>query len=157
MPARPKRASRRKPSGRGAQSGMAKRRSQRRRAGQPDSDRRWAEILAAGSAVFRRLGYAQATLADVALELGINRATLYYYVADKAELLVRILEAPVEQMTQALHAILDEDVPPEQKLRQEQSSVIDRFSYTAKTRQLFAQLLRLLYLTHTKQLKTALV
>ena len=117
MPARRSEASRRKPRGRGAQSGMAKRRTQRRRAGQPSSDRRWEEILAAGSAVFRRLGYAQATVADVALELGINRATLYYYVADKAELLVRILEDPVQEMTRTLHEIRDEDVAPEQKLR----------------------------------------
>lgn len=117
MPARPSRASRRKPGARSAQSGMAKRRTQRRRAEQPGSDRRWEEVLAAGSSVFRRLGYAQATIADVALELGINRATLYYYVADKAELLVRILEAPVQEMTRTLLAIRESHHSPEAKLR----------------------------------------
>ena len=117
MPALRSRASRPKPRGRGAQSGMAKRRKQRQRAEQPDSEGRWEEILAAGATVFRRLGYAQATVADVALELGINRATLYYYVSDKAELLVRILEAPVQEMTRTLREIRDEDVAPEQKLR----------------------------------------
>ena len=98
-------------------SGMARRRTERRRAEQRGSDQRWEAILAAGSAVFRRLGYAQATLADVARELGINRATLYYYVADKAELLVRILEQPVQEMTHRLRAIRDLDVPPDEKLR----------------------------------------
>jgi AcrR family transcriptional regulator len=96
---------------------MARRRAERRRAVRRGSDRRWQAILAAGSRVFRRLGYAQATLEEVARELGINRATLYYYVADKAELLVAILDEPVQQMTRVLREIRDLDLPAKEKLR----------------------------------------
>lgn len=101
----------------GSPSGMARRRAERRRAERRGSDRRWEAILAAGSRVFRRLGYARATLEDVASELGLHRATLYYYVADKAELLVAILDEPVQQMTRAMREIRDLDAPAEQKLR----------------------------------------
>ena len=72
-------------------SAMAQRRAERRGAERRNSDERWLAILEAGSRVFRKFGYASATLEDVAKEVGINRATLYYYVADKSELLVAIL------------------------------------------------------------------
>ena len=101
----------------GAESGMARRRADRRRSPGRNSDDRWQSILEAGSRVFRRLGYGQATLEDVARELGINRATLYYYVADKAELLVAILEEPVQRMTRELGEIRGMDAPSEEKLR----------------------------------------
>lgn len=87
-------------------SGMARRRAGRREAESRHSEERWTTILAAASRVFRRLGYQQATLEDVAQEVGINRATLYYYVADKAELLVAILDEPVHKMTSDLREIV---------------------------------------------------
>ena len=75
-------------------------------------------IMDAGSEVFRRLGFAQATLEDVAREVGINRATLYYYVADKQELLIAILDEPIHRMTSDLRAIVERDDTPTETLRQ---------------------------------------
>jgi AcrR family transcriptional regulator len=111
MPSRPARA-------RGKQSsGMAQRRAERRRADRRSSEERWAAIVDAGSEVFRRLGYAQATLEDVAREVGINRATLYYYVADKEELLIAILDEPIYRMTSDLRDIAALDQSPTERLR----------------------------------------
>lgn len=98
-------------------SGMAKRRAGRREAESRHSEERWSTILAAASRVFRRLGYQQATLEDVAREVGINRATLYYYVADKDELLVAILDEPVHKMTSDLREIVAGTGTAEQRLR----------------------------------------
>ena len=100
-----------------ATSGMAQRRAGRRDAESRTSEERWQAITAAASRVFRRLGYQQATLEDVAQEVGINRATLYYYVADKAELLIAILDEPVHKMTLDLRDIVASDASAEQKLR----------------------------------------
>jgi len=100
-----------------ATSGMAQRRAGRRDAESRTSDERWQAITVAASTVFRRLGYQQATLEDVAKEVGINRATLYYYVADKAELLIAILDEPVHKMTVDLREIVTSDATAEQKLR----------------------------------------
>jgi AcrR family transcriptional regulator len=100
-----------------ATSGMAQRRAGRRDAESRTSDERWQAITVAASTVFRRLGYQQATLEDVAKEVGINRATLYYYVADKAELLIAILDEPVHKMTVDLREIVTTDASAEQKLR----------------------------------------
>lgn len=74
--------------------------------------------MAAASAVFQRIGYAQTTLEDVAAEVGINRATLYYYVGTKEELLIALLYRPIHQMTANIKAIARLDIEPESKLRQ---------------------------------------
>ena len=96
---------------------MAKRRAGRRDAEGRTSEERWLAILDAASRVFRRLGYHQATLEDVANEVGINRATLYYYVADKAELLIAILDEPVHNMTRDLRETVAREVNAETKMR----------------------------------------
>jgi AcrR family transcriptional regulator len=49
------------------------------------------EIIQAASHVFRERGFEAATLRDVATALGTDRASLYYYVGSKDELLQDIL------------------------------------------------------------------
>jgi AcrR family transcriptional regulator len=78
---------------------------ERRQASGRRSDARWAEILAGAGRVFARLGYGQSTLEDVAGEVGISRATLYYYVGTKEELLVGLLHDPIETMRTRLDEV----------------------------------------------------
>jgi TetR/AcrR family transcriptional regulator, cholesterol catabolism regulator len=96
--------------------GIAQRRAERRAAGWRRSDQRWSEIVDGAARVFSRLGYAQTSLEDVAQAVGINRATLYYYVGTKAELLVSVLTKPVLQITEDIREIRDMDLPPRAKL-----------------------------------------
>jgi TetR/AcrR family transcriptional regulator, cholesterol catabolism regulator len=99
-----------------ARTGIAQRRAERRAAGWRRSDQRWSEIVEGAARVFSRLGYAQTSLEDVAQEVGINRATLYYYVGTKAELLASVLNRPVVQITEDIREIRDMDLPPRAKL-----------------------------------------
>jgi TetR/AcrR family transcriptional regulator, cholesterol catabolism regulator len=96
--------------------GIAQRRAERRRAGWRRSDQRWSEIVDGAARVFSRLGYAQTALADVAEEVGINRATLYYYVGTKVELLVSVLIRPAQQITVDIKEIRALDASPRAKL-----------------------------------------
>lgn len=98
------------------QSDIARRRAERRTASGRRSDERWQNVLAAASEVFRRMGYAQATLEDVAQEVGISRATLYYYVGTKEELLVALLKDPIAQVTRSLEEVAAQDIPAAEKL-----------------------------------------
>ncbi|MHB8328085.1 MAG: TetR/AcrR family transcriptional regulator [Acidimicrobiales bacterium] len=98
------------------QSGLSSRRADRRRASEPRSHQRWLGIVAGAAEVFRRVGYPGATLEDIAEQVGINRASLYYYVGTKAELLVEILHQPIFDMTAKVLAIRDSDDPPKEKL-----------------------------------------
>lgn len=73
-------------------------------------------MLVAAAEVFRRMGYSQARLEDVAQEVGISRATLYYYVGTKEELLVALLEDPIAEVTAGLKKVAAQDLPASEKL-----------------------------------------
>ena len=99
-----------------ATSEIGRRRMERRMASGRKSDERWQAILRGAAVAFQRLGYAQTTLEDVANQVGINRATLYYYVGTKEELLIALLYRPIHQMTANMKAIARLDVAPTEKL-----------------------------------------
>jgi AcrR family transcriptional regulator len=54
--------------------------------------RRFEEVLDAAARVFARRGYADASVQDVADELGILKGSLYHYIATKEDLLYWLLE-----------------------------------------------------------------
>ena len=97
-------------------SDIGRRRMERRAAGGRRSDERWADVLAAATTVFRRMGYEKATLEDIAREVGINRATLYYYVGTKEELLVALLAEPIAMVRARLEEDVARDLPAPEKL-----------------------------------------
>jgi AcrR family transcriptional regulator len=96
---------------------IGKRRQQRRNSSRRRSDERWKQIQQAASIVFRRLGYAQTTLEAVATEANLNRATLYYYVETKADLLTALLEGVLRSYGDEIEAICQLRIDPDEKLR----------------------------------------
>jgi AcrR family transcriptional regulator len=96
---------------------IGRRRAERRLASGRRSDARWQDILRGAAKVFHDLGYAQTTLEDVAAEVGVNRASLYYYVGTKEELLIALLYRPIHQMTANAKAIAAEGLPADEALR----------------------------------------
>jgi AcrR family transcriptional regulator len=107
------------------QSDNARRRQERRAADHRASNQRWLSILSGATAVFRRVGYARARLEDVAAEVGINRASLYYYVGTKEELLVALIGQPAYEMTRHCRDALHADAPADEKLRRALRAYID--------------------------------
>lgn len=99
-----------------AQPGLPRRRQQRREKVADRSDERYEEILRAGEKVFRERGYADATLRDVADAVGISRPTLYYYISTKEELLAKILEEPLMEMTRTISEVASLDLPAPERL-----------------------------------------
>lgn len=95
---------------------IAQRRERRRASSGRRSDTRWQEILAGAARAFTSLGYSRTTLEDVAAEVGVNRATLYYYVGTKEELLVALLHDPIEQMRSRLEQIAAKPTPAADRL-----------------------------------------
>ncbi|WP_319432321.1 TetR/AcrR family transcriptional regulator [Mycobacterium sp. RTGN5] len=69
------------------------------------------------AAVFGREGFGRARLEDVAAEVGINRASLYYYVGTKEELLIALIEGPALEMTRHCREALESDGRADVKLR----------------------------------------
>lgn len=99
------------------QSDNARRRHERRNADRRASNERWQTILKGATEVFLREGFARARLEDVAVEVGINRASLYYYVGTKEELLVALIEQPAYDMTRHCREALESGAAPDEKLR----------------------------------------
>jgi AcrR family transcriptional regulator len=88
-----------------ATSGIDIRRQAARREGSAAYTARRAEIVQVAAHVFRELGYEVATLQDVAARLNTDRASLYYYVASKEEVLQEIVRDVLDRNLQAAEEI----------------------------------------------------
>ncbi len=75
-----------------------------------------AEIFAAALRIFRKKGYHAASMQDLADAVGLQKASLYYYVSSKEDLLTSIYERAAGAFTQQLTALLAEPLTPGEKL-----------------------------------------
>lgn len=78
---------------------------------------RRAEIALAAVRVFNRAGLQRATLKAVADEMGVDRASLYYYFSSKEALFDEIVKTVVEQNLEITKRICASDISPRHKLR----------------------------------------
>ncbi len=85
----------------------ARRRPGRPRHEQPSPDylRRRREIVDAAASLFEAKGYDAASLDDVAAALDLRKASLYYYVQSKAELLYLVFDRAISRALEDIQAI----------------------------------------------------
>ena len=76
------------------------------------------EITDAAVQVFNRLGYKGASLSAVASELGVDRATLYYYFSSKEQLFDEIVRTVLETNDTLARRIANSSADPARKLRE---------------------------------------
>jgi TetR/AcrR family transcriptional regulator, cholesterol catabolism regulator len=76
------------------------------------------EIIAAAAAIFKEKGYQAATTRDIAAAVGIQQATLYYYVKSKEELLYLVVREPIERLYMQVESILHASLPARDKIEQ---------------------------------------
>jgi AcrR family transcriptional regulator len=88
-----------------AKSGIGARRSAALEEGGPAYVTRREEIIQAAAHVFRDRGFEATTLRDVAAATDIDRATLYYYVGSKEELLQEIVRQALGQDIKAAKTV----------------------------------------------------
>jgi AcrR family transcriptional regulator len=101
----------------GAGSRIDRRRSHARRRPSEAYLRRRAELEFAAAAVMRRKGFHDMTLRDIAEELGADRASIYYYVAGKEELLADMVHRALLENEQALAELAETEQSAAAKLR----------------------------------------
>jgi len=97
---------------------IGKRRSAARDEGGASYQKRRKEIAEAAVRVFNRLGFTGASLSAVAEELGIDRASLYYYISSKEELFDEILREVIEKNFAIASRIQASNMSPRRKLRE---------------------------------------
>jgi AcrR family transcriptional regulator len=76
------------------------------------------EISEAAVRVFNRLGYKGASLSAVASELGVDRATLYYYYSSKEQMFDETVRAVIEGNDELVRRIAASTISPNRKLRE---------------------------------------
>lgn len=79
---------------------------------------RRAEIVRAAADVFKSNGYRGTSLADIAQAVGTERASLYYYVSSKEELLDEVVTDVVMANVETAVTIRDSPGPAPDKLRE---------------------------------------
>lgn len=82
----------------------------------PEYHEKLSAIVEAAANIFREKGYANGSLDDVAAALDIRKATLYYYVASKAELLELIFKRALDTSRRKIDS-LQEISDPGERLR----------------------------------------
>jgi TetR/AcrR family transcriptional regulator, cholesterol catabolism regulator len=100
-----------------AASGISKRRSTALNKSSAAYQERRREIAVAASVVFNKKGFAGTTLADIAEELGTDRATLYYYISNKEELFDEVVREVSEKNVAFAEAVREGDGVPVDKLK----------------------------------------
>ena len=78
---------------------------------------RYEHILETAARVFGRSGYAEATIQQIAAELDMTGAALYYYFKNKDELLYEIWRRAGAKLQAMIEDVLKLDATPEEKLR----------------------------------------
>jgi TetR/AcrR family transcriptional regulator, cholesterol catabolism regulator len=74
------------------------------------------EIIAAAAKVFKEKGYHAATTRDIAAEVGIQQATLYYYISSKEELLYLVVREPIVRLYDQVEEIVRASLPSRTKI-----------------------------------------
>jgi AcrR family transcriptional regulator len=78
---------------------------------------RESELLAAATRLFRRRGYHATSMQDLAEALGMNRGSLYHYIASKDDLLWSILDRTFDLLDERVVTLLEASDPPLERLR----------------------------------------
>lgn len=98
-------------------SGIGRRRAAARDEGSQAYRDRRAEIVHAAAAIFKQNGYRGTKLGDIAEVLGVDRASLYYYIGSKDEVFEEVVTGVVEANTVFVEEVRDSVAPAPEKLR----------------------------------------
>ena len=75
------------------------------------------ELLQAATRLFKEKGYRSTSMQDLADALGVQKASLYYYIRSKEDLLRRLLEHAFSLVQSRIDEIYATDLSPTDKLR----------------------------------------
>lgn len=100
-----------------SESGIGKRRVAAKKESSASYVARRREIADAAVRVFHKLGLERASMSAVAEELGIDRASLYYYASSKEVLFDEAVRAVVQRNLEMVRRIQASAVNPQRKLR----------------------------------------
>jgi AcrR family transcriptional regulator len=75
------------------------------------------EILVAAAQIFSQKGFHATSMQDIAGAVNLQKASLYYHVSSKQEILVDLLDRALDLLIERLEAVVNTEDPPDEKLR----------------------------------------
>lgn len=81
------------------------------------SKERWEEIINVSARLFSKKDYRATTLDDIAAELGITKAALYYYIKSKHDILYAICKTAINQYRQGVEEIVKSEKDSQGRMR----------------------------------------
>lgn len=100
-----------------ASSGIAKRRATAKAEASKHYVSRRNDLIRAAALVFKSKGLSETSIDDIAQAAGVDRASLYYYVASKQELFEEVVYGAVLANIETAEKILASDDPAPEKLK----------------------------------------
>jgi TetR/AcrR family transcriptional regulator, cholesterol catabolism regulator len=76
------------------------------------------EILEAAAQIFREKGFHAASMQDIAQAVNLQKASLYYHVTSKQEILLDLLDRALDLLIQIIEPVACSNLSPDQKVRQ---------------------------------------
>jgi len=74
-------------------------------------------ILESAAQVFRQKGFHGASMADIAEAVNLQKASLYHHFGSKQEILLELLDAALEMVSERMGQVLAQNIPTDEKLR----------------------------------------
>jgi AcrR family transcriptional regulator len=90
-----------------------------------------ADIIQAAAQIFRQKGYHGTSMQDIADAVHLQKASLYYHISGKQEILVSILDHALDLMIDDLETVIARDASPAEQLRQAMISYVSRLTEEA--------------------------
>jgi AcrR family transcriptional regulator len=81
-------------------------------------------ILNAAANIFQEKGYHAASMQDIAEAVDLKKGSLYHHVNSKQEILLALLDEALDLIIERLKPIQDQNLPPNEKLRQLMSAYL---------------------------------
>jgi AcrR family transcriptional regulator len=76
------------------------------------------DILIAAAQIFSQKGYHGASIADIAGEVNLQKASIYHHVSSKQEILFNLLEQGLDILIERVQEAIEEPTRPDEKIRQ---------------------------------------
>jgi len=76
------------------------------------------DILEAAAQIIHEKGFHAASMQEIADAVNLRKASLYYHVSSKQEILLLILDKAIELLTEEIRAVVHRPLPPDERLCQ---------------------------------------
>ena len=76
------------------------------------------EILEAATQIFSQKGFHATSMQDIAQSVNLQKASLYYHVSSKQEILLAVLDQALDLLIENMQHVLEQPSMPDEKLRQ---------------------------------------